>query len=438
MPRSPRADHVLNDRPNSRLLTQTSCLAFLLFGLIAINNVSAQAPFNPPPPPQPIDATAQASYAPLSPDTPPAQVGPVVSPPASAAIGPAPPVSSPTTPTGAQPLEGGEIVARVDGQIILASDVLWQVDQLIAANRDRIPDDKVDVARRALMRQQVMGLIDTKMIYANFRRQVPAENIPTIMDNLREPFEEQEIPRLIKMLKLNSRSELDALLRKSGTSIADVRRQFNERTIAGEWLRQMMDKPKEITHEDMLTYYEEHKQEYEFPAQAKWEEVMINFSRMNGDRNAAWKAITGIGNEVWQRVSRNPGLRGAVFTEIATEKSHGFTAASGGGHDWTTKGALRSKDIDNALFTLKVGQLSNVIESDLGFHIIRVLERKEAGRTPFREAQSEIRQALTKDQRKGLAEEQVVKLRKKSRVWTVFDGAMSGEEIARKNSSLQR
>jgi len=344
-----------------------------------------------------------------------------------------PPIT-PTATSGAQPLEGGQIVARVDGQIVLASDVLWQVDQLIEANRERIPDDKVGEARQALLRQQVMGLIDTKMLYANFRRQVPAENIPSIEENLAKPFEESEIPRLVKMLNLNSRNELDTVLRKSGASIADVQRQFNERTIAGEWLRQMVPKPKETTHEAMLDYYKQHKKDFEFSAQVQWEELMISFHRVDGDRTAAWQAITHLGNEVWQRVATKPDLRGPVFTELAKQKSHGFTAQSGGQHDWTTAGALRSEAIDQALFSLKIGQLSNVIESQRGFHIVRALERKEAGCTPFTAAQATIRKELGKDQRKDLAEVELAKLRKKSRVWTLFDGDLNGPQ---RNQNIQ-
>ncbi len=341
-------------------------------------------------------------------------------------------------PSNIRPVEGGQIVARIDGQIVLASDVLWQVNQLIEANRDRIPDDKVDEAKQALMRQQVMGLIDTKILYANFRRQVPAENLPSIEENLMKPFEENEVPRLLKMLDLSSRSELDILLRDSGTSIADVRRQFNERTIAGEWLRQMVPKPKEATHDQMLAYYKEHKADFELTAKAKWEEVMISFARVDGDRTAAWQAITGIGNEVWQRVGKQPGLRGPVFAEIAKQKSHGFTAQAGGTHDWTTKDALRSKEIDQALFSLQIGQLSNVIETERGFHIIRVLEREEAGCTPFTKAQATIRKALGRNQTQGFAQLEVAKLRKKSRVWTLFDGDLSGPQLSRKRQSSQQ
>ena len=414
--------------------------AAIVYVLIA-TSTTAQTPFSPPPPPQ-LDRASVRGLAPSITSSPsPANIVPQPSEEGSTAIDPLGGTIDGSTSGGSsrmQPVEGGQIVARVDGQIILASDVLWQVDQLIAANRDRIPPEKIQEAKRALLRQQVMGLIDSKILYADFRRKVPAENLPMIQDNLAGPFEEQEIPRLLKMLKLKNRNELDALFRKSETSIADVQRQFNERTIAGEWLRQMVPKPKEITHEQMLEYYNEHRQDFEYSSQAKWEELVVRFDRVNGDREAAWIAITGLGNEVWQRVSKQPGLRGPVFKELAKQRSHGFNAQNGGQHEWTTKGSLLSEDIDKALFSLKVGQLSNVIETENGFHIVRVLERKEAGRTPFTEAQTTIREALTKDQRKGLAEAELAKIRKNSRVWTIFDGDISGPILSQKLGSTAR
>ncbi len=412
-------------------------VATLVVVSIAGTVASGQGPFSAPPPPQTAPSAVRGIAA-SSPQTitSPANVAPPTASPVTT-----PPTPSPITPTatsGPLPIEGGEIVARIDGQIVLASDVLWQVDQLIEANRDRIPPDQIKLAKRTLLRQQVLGLIDTKMLYADFRRKVPAENLPSITENLQKPFEEGEIPRLIKMLDIKDRNELVQVLEDSGTSLRDLRRQFNERTIAGEWLRQMTPKPKEVTHDQMLDYYSEHKADFEFPARVQWEEVMISFSRSNNDRTAAWQAITSLGNEVWQCVAKQPNLRGPIFTEIAKKESHGFTSQAGGQHDWTTQGALRSKAIDQQLFTLKVGQLSKVIESERGFHIIRVLDRNQAGRTPFTEAQADIRKALKKDQQKGLAMKEVAKLRKRSRVWTVFDGNLTGPQLSQKNTPKQR
>lgn len=398
--------------------TQRCCLGL---ALTAGGFATAQtSPFAPPP------ASAVRGVTDLNQSTTsPATISP---PPIAAPIVDYSVTPTPTAGT-AKPLEGGEIVARIDGEIVLASDVLWLVNMMIEANRDRIPPDQVEDAKRALLRQQVMGLIDTKVLYADFRRKVPAENLPKVEANLSVPFEESEIPRLCSMLKLEDKQQLEEFLKERGTSLADAKRQFCERTIAGEWLRQLAPKPKPVTHEDLLAYYKEHEAEYDFPAQARWEEISIQTMRMNGDRAAAWKTIAEMGNEVWQQVAQNPDLRGPVFSEIAKAKSHGITAAQGGSHDWTTRGALRSAEIDAALFSLEIGQLSDIIESEIGFHIIRVLERKEAGRTPFTEAQAKIAKILEAAGKKDLVGVELDNLRDKSRIWTVFDGEFRGSEI---------
>jgi hypothetical protein len=350
-----------------------------------------------------------------------------------------PPAAESESPPGATsiahatPLEGGEIVARIDGQIVLASDVMWQVNKIIEANRDRIPPDQIAQAREFLLRQQVMGLVDTKLLYADFRRKVPAENIPSIEKNLEEPFEEIELPRLMKMMEVDDSKELALALQGLGTSVAEMQRQFNERTIAGEWLRQLAPKPKEVTYDELVDYYKEQeaKGKYDQPARARWEELMIRFDRCDGDRAAAWRAIAEFGNQIWQRVAANPGLRGPVFTELARQESHGLTAQDGGLHDWTTQGALRSQEIDEALFTLDVGQLSDILETELGFHIVRVLERKDAGKIPFTEAQADIRKQIEKKCKQELIETAMKRLRKESRVWTIFDGDISGPRISK-------
>ncbi|NOY41455.1 MAG: hypothetical protein GXP26_06420 [Planctomycetes bacterium] len=418
-------------RKPATYLATARCLLLVLCAYFAnCSWVVGQASFAPPPRP----TSTSGAY---NPTLPPPIAPPVVQQPVASAPSVAP-ETNPITPTNAQPIEGGEIVARVNGQIVLASDVLWQVNKIIEANRDRIPPEQVEKARRELLRQQVMGLVDTKLLYADFRQNIPPENLPKIEENLLQPFEENEVPRLIELLELKDNMELVEKLESFGSSLDDVRRQFNERTIAGEWLRQKAPKPKPVTHDQMLEYYQEHLAEYDFPAQAKWEELMVRFNRLDGDRAAAWRAIADLGNEIWQRASKHPGLRGPIFSELAKQKSHGFSADKGGLQDWTTKGALRSEALNEALFSLQVGQLSNIIETEAGFHIIRVLQRKDAGRTPFTEAQAAIRKQLESGGQQKLVQEELKKLRKNCCVWTAFDGDLSGPRLSEIMQKRQR
>ncbi len=99
-------------------------------------------------------------------------------------------------------------------------------------------------------------------------------------------------------------------------------------------------------------------------------------------------------------------------------------------HNWTTRGSLRCQAINDALEELQLGQLSKIIESEKGYHIVRVLERKEAGRTSFVDAQADIRKKLVAGERNGLLAKELEKIRENSSVWTIFDGKLSPQQLS--------
>ena len=142
-----------------------------------------------------------------------------------------------------------------------------------------------------------------------------------------------------------------------------------------------------VTHQEMLDDYLSNKEKYAVRARSKWEQIMVRFDK-HDSRNAAKKKIAELGNQV---------IYGASLKEIAKKESDGFRASDGGQHDWTGKGALVLKEIDKAIFDLPVGELSDIIESRDGYHIVRVIERNEASYTPFTEAQLEIKKRIKND-----------------------------------------
>lgn len=354
-------------------------------------------------------------------------------PPSQGSVAAPPPFGPPIVPTEARPIAGSEIIGRVEDQVVLASDVLWQVHRMIEMSEKqkgvKVPPDQRANVERILLERMVLQLIDTKLLFADFRRTLPPENLKQVEKTLAEPFEASEIPKLYDTYGVKDRVQLNAILMKNGSSLKDVQRQYTEKMVAGEWLRQRMPKLKVVTHEEMLAYYQDHLKEYEYPGSIKWEELMVRFDRVGGDRNAAWKALAEMGNEVWAVVAINPSLRGPVFANVAKAKSHGFTAAEGGVQE-STPGSLICEELNTALDTLELGRMSNCIESPQGFHLVRVLERKEPGRTPFTEAQAKIRELLEAEQKEVLVAEELKKLRKTARVWTIFHGDLNGPQLS--------
>jgi hypothetical protein len=337
------------------------------------------------------------------------------------------PEAAPTVTADAASLDGCQMIARIDNQVVLACEVLWKVNQTIELNAEKIPPNQVEEVRQQLLKREIASLVDRKLIYDEFRRNVPAENLPRLEENLVEPFQEREMPELLKQLKVDNQGDLERELTRLGSSLADVRRSFNERVIASEWIRTKIKINEEVSPDEMLEYYQAHLTDFDYPSKVRWEELMVRKSRF-ADLRQAYAEIAHMGNEVWQRGMAG-GVRGPAFAEVAKSKSDGFKAKEGGQQDWTTKGALKALAIDQALFSLQIGQMSHILESDEGFHIVRVLERQEAGRKPFTDVQPDIREKLREQRFQAGIEQYLTKLRRDARVWTAFTGNTTADVL---------
>src|SRR4029078_5258403 len=83
---------------------------------------------------------------------------------------------------------------------------------------------------------------------------------------------------------------------------------------------------------------------------------------------------------------------GADFGELARLNSADGSASRGGDLDWLLAGDTL-RDVERAMNALKVGEVSPPVKSPFGFHLIQVMERREAGLTQDRR-RMQARQAI--------------------------------------------
>ncbi|NQT40241.1 MAG: peptidyl-prolyl cis-trans isomerase [Planctomycetes bacterium] len=363
----------------------------------------------------------------------PATLPPITAPPTSVAHSGGAPLASEVAPRDKkrEPIacEDATILARVGRELVLGGDVLPAVREMISAKdsavslkgADNIPEElRADVLREILLSKLLPQRINLKLMYCDALRGIPAENLPRIKKQLGEQFEKMEVARLIEKTESGSRLKLEAKLREMGTSLDRMKRAYQERILAQQWALQQLTEEEEITHEDMLAYYREHKADYETPTRARWEQMSALFEK-HPEKQGAREAIAAMGNLVVRQ--------GKPFAEVARAHSEGAAAAQGGARSWAAKGALVSRVLDDARFSLPVGQMSQIIEDDKGFHIIRVVQREEAACKSFAEVQTEIREKITGRGRAERQERYLVRLRKEIPVWTIFDDKPLEERI---------
>lgn len=334
-------------------------------------------------------------------------------------------------------LGGAKVAARVGGEVILWSEVSGSVDEIIRQELAKpggkyFPADEIEAAREKLSRQKLNHLINIKLALTDARRKIPDESLQRVMDGLEADFDTKEIPRKVKEEKLNTPSELDAALRAKGSSIERERRTWVESQVAFGWLQQASGSKHQVTLNDLLAYYQKHLTDYDYKAKARFEQLLVRVPNPRA-RAAAKDKLAMMGNEVWN---------GANFADVAKAKSEGSTAAQGGVFDWTDQGSLASKQIDQALFSLEIGRLSEIIEDERSVSIIRVIERQPAGRRPFLEVQDEIKEHLNKEKQlvyNDKMKELLAKLREETPIWTIYDNVPieEADNIAARKGSVE-
>ncbi|MFM9058404.1 MAG: peptidylprolyl isomerase [Planctomycetaceae bacterium] len=322
----------------------------------------------------------------------------------------------------AVPLETAMIVARVGPEVVLESDLLTPkaleyLDQ--ATTAQNLKPEQVRALRLQICKQVIDQHMETLLVFVDACREIPADKLPEIRKNVEKSFDEQMLPNLMKEANVANSLEYERMLRAKGQSLDRMRKMYFERGLAMEWMRRNVNADEEIPHADLIAWYQNHLADYDYPARARYEILTVKVGPKRS-KQEAWDALATMGNEV---------LAGRPFAEVAKARSEGPTRAAGGQCDWISRGSLASKRLDEAIFTLPAGQLSAIIENepspnlaDQGtLHIVRVIERQEAGRTPFLEAQVGIRETLREERRKKALDDYLAKLRVRTPVWTVFD-----------------
>jgi len=327
-----------------------------------------------------------------------------------------------------KPCRGTNIIARVGSEAILESEINGAVNEILERNKDKIPPEQWEMQREVLIKQRLKSLIETKLISLDAKRNIPEEGWPNIEKQLSKQFEVDEVEKLIKKSGLNSRRELDQKLRALGTSLEREKRAYVERILAQQWMRQQIKHDEEITYDKMVAYYHQHPEEFTHPARARWEELMVRYSK-HPSKAAAYEAIARMGNQV---------VGGTPLAQVAKTGSDSVLAADRGQRDWTTKGSLVCKELDQALFSLPMGQLSPIIEGPRGFHIVRVVEREEASITSFLDAQVDIRQKILRERSEEQFREYMAQLVSHTPVWTIFDGDVSVPQLSERPQTPSR
>jgi peptidyl-prolyl cis-trans isomerase C len=167
----------------------------------------------------------------------------------------------------------------------------------------------------------------------------------------------------------------------------------------------------DVTEEDARKYYDENLKQFETPEQVRVSHILIKpeFVDPNVDPNAdpnEAKAKARTKTEDLLKQLKD----GADFAELAKTHSTCPSASQGGDMGFFPRGET-TPAFENVAFELEIGQISEVVETEYGYHIIKVTDHKDASTTSFEQAKDDIVKQLTQTKQSELAEEYIESLK---------------------------
>lgn len=140
----------------------------------------------------------------------------------------------------------------------------------------------------------------------------------------------------------------------------------------------------EVSEAEIKAWYDGHKERYQQPEERRASHILIAAEKLGKDK-ARQKA-----EEVLREVQAKP----AAFAEMARKHSDDPGSASQGGDLGFFGRGMMVKPFEDATFALRDGEVSGIVESDFGFHIIKLTGQHVAREKPLAEVRGEIEREL--------------------------------------------
>jgi peptidyl-prolyl cis-trans isomerase C len=296
------------------------------------------------------------------PATPPAQTA---KPPAKAAD-----QEEPIPPAGPNAIYPA-VVARVNGKAILGRDLEQRVRAELSSIGSPAWKDLRDDYKNEVTSRQMVQLLSDELLY---QKAVASGYVAT-------PAEVQaEFDKIAK--SYTSDAALNTDLANRGMDRAALNRELSKNLIVQKFIEENVTKKLTVTPAEVTDYYSKHTDEFKHADIIRTSHILIMVP--DGATPEQISALKQRADGLAERAKK-----GEDFAKLAKENSMDASASKGGDIGLTQDGDL-APEYEAAVAKLKVGEVTGVVKTQFGFHVIKLTDRKKAGTATLDEVRTEL------------------------------------------------
>lgn len=292
-----------------------------------------------------------------------------------------------------------QVAARVDGNVIKVDQVAKVAENF--AKRGIQPDSTAKGDSQA-----------EKLYYTALDRLIEQDLVLDEAAKLGISVSDEDVQGNISQLKMMSGGEeaFQKILTQNAITMADVERDVRTNLIMRAYLDTLMAEANPVNDEALHAYYDEHKDQFGPHREVHARHILI---RMDPNADQMTKATTKAKAE---SVLTEAKKKGTDFAALAAKNSEDETNAKNGGDlGWFGPGRMVAP-FDSAAFALKPGELSGLVLTQFGYHIIKLDEDRMTDGQSFDQVKDSIRNTVAQSQSQAVFRKAVDDLRAKAQI----------------------
>jgi len=209
-----------------------------------------------------------------------------------------------------------------------------------------------------------------------------------------------EVARVVQ--QVGGEENYKKALAAQGISEADFRKELEKGARVNMLVNQACAHVADPTEDEVTAFYEAHKAEYVEPHQVLCQHILVK-----GSNDAALDKI----KEIRERIVNDK----ADFAEEAKKHSDCPSGAQGGSLGWFGRGMM-VPEFDKAAFEMKKGEVSGIVTTEFGYHIIYKADEKGGGQQTIVDVHDQIKDLLRHEARGKAMDAYVADLREKATI----------------------
>lgn len=327
---------------------------------------------------------------------------------------------------GQRPGAGGELPPPAPGEIrpdvLLVDDEVLTIAEVLYPLRDELPEARSAGARAPdalirLLRRQVQEEVGRMLIEKKAIGKLSEDQKKNL-----DAFVQRELDERVQKEFGNSHARLTAHLAEYGLTLDQYKRRLQRQFVVQQYTYENIRPQVVVRRDELLEYYQQRAEKMVTPGTRELFLIEAPFDKFL-PAGVTWRSATDDARAA-ARLAATEQIRAAQadlathpFEEVARARSRGLYAAEGGG--WGPIGKPLTgayAEVSKRLFSMSEGQVSEPIETETGWYIVKCGKVVAESRPGFVESQEKLREEFLNKRFNELASDQIIKLAEKAQI----------------------